>query len=245
MPISWDVSLLRISVFCTGNPTASDDLWRLLTGQQEAENRAAVPGGRRFSGKFAGGLLTLTNAGPRLDLVLQAADSESGELRLPAIEAWTSLRGPFTQMSIQLLSSLDVSIVRVAFGCVFLAKKDTLEDCYRELKELLKSVNVDPSKMRDLHYRVNWQRDSKVVPIKLNRLTTWASMRLSTTLLQITGDKVAVSGADGDQFAIRLECDHNTDAGNREPFEPSKLGSIFEELVKLAAENADKGEIIS
>lgn len=245
MPIDWDVNLLRLSVFCTGNPTASDEVWKLLTGQPEAESRSTVPGGRRFSGKFAGGLLTLANAGPRLDLVLQAVDGESGDLRLPVIGPWADLRAQFTQMSLQLLSFANVPIMRVAFGSVLFAKKDTLEDCYRQLKAMLKSVDVDPTRMRDLHFRVNWQRDSKVIPIKLNRLTTWASMRFSATLLQITGNKVAVAGAGNDQFAIRLECDHNTDAANREPFEQSKIGPIFQELVDLATENADKGEIIS
>lgn len=245
MLVDWGVNVLRLSVFSAGNPMASDDVWKLLTGQEEAESRAAVPGGRRFSGKFANGLLTLTNAGQRLDLVLQALDNETGELRLPVIDAWTNLRALFTQMSVKLLTAVNVPIVRVAFGGIFLAREETLENCYRRLKQMLKSVDVEPSKMRDLHYRVNWQQDSKVVPIKLNRLTTWASVRFSATVLQITGNQVAVAGADSDQFAVRLECDHNTDAANQEPFEPSKLGSIFEELVQLATENADKGEVIS
>ena len=245
MSIEWDVNLLRLSVFCAGTTSTSDEVWKLLTGQDEAESRAVVPGGRRFSGKFAGGLLTLANAGPRLDLVLQAADGDTNEPKLPVIEPWTDVRGRFTELSLQLLASVKIPIVRIAFGSILLAKQNTLEDCYQRLSNLLKSVTVDPKRMRDLHYRVNWQRDSKVAPIKINRLTTWAAMRFSTSLLQVTGNNVTVAGSDQEQFAMRLECDHNTDAANLDPFEANKIDLIFGELVELASENAEKGEIIS
>lgn len=243
MPIDWGVNLLRLSVFCSGNTTASDAEWKLLTGQDEADSRATIPGGRRFSGKSAGGLLTLAHAGQRLDLVLQAGETGTDEPNLPVIGPWTDLRGTFSQMAAQLFGSVKVPVVRIAFGSVLLAKKDTLESSYQQLKTLLKSVDVDPKRMRDLHYRVNWQCDSKVIPLKLNRLTTWAAMRFSATLLQVTGDKVTISGAEQEQFAVRLECDHNTDAANQEPFESGKIGTIYQELTELVAENAEKGEI--
>jgi hypothetical protein len=181
-----------------------------------------------------------------LDLVLQPADDALEESKLPIMGSWADLRGAFGQMSVQLLKSVKVPIVRIEFGGILLAGKDTLECSYQQLKELLKSVDVDPRKMRDLHYRVNWRSDSKVVPLKLNRLTTWAAMRFTTKVIQLTGDKLSVAGgAGGERFAVRLEFDHNTDAANDKAFDPAKVEPIFQELVDLAVENAEKGEIVS
>ena len=70
-------------------------------------------------------------------------------------------------------------------------------------------------------------------------------MQFSTSLLQVIGNNVAVAGGGQEQFAVRLECDHNTDAANLNPIEGEKIALIFRELVELASENAEKGEIIS
>lgn len=246
MPIDWGVNTLRLSVFCADNTTASDATWKLLTGQDEAENRASVPGGRSFSGAAAGGILTLTHAGPRLDLLLQPKVTEAEEPELPLMGAWPDVRATFDKMAVPLLTSTKQPVLRLAVGAVMLAKSDTVEQSYEQLKGLLQSLKVDPKKMRDLHYRVNWAFDSKVLGLKVNRLTTWTSMRFTTALMQVTGDKLNVAAAVANElFAIRMECDHNTDAANLTPFPPNKIITIYQELAQLVAENAEKGEVTS
>jgi hypothetical protein len=114
------------------------------------------------------------------------------------------------------------------------------------LKDLLKSVQVDPKKTRDLHFRVNWALDSKIAGRKVNRLTTWAAMRFTTTLVQVTGDQVGVVGASPDHiYTVRLECDHNTDGADKTPFDQAKIVPVYKELVGLIRENAEKGEVVS
>jgi hypothetical protein len=247
MPIDWGANLVRLSLFCSENTMASDATWEMLTGQKEAENRTAVPGGRSFIGSAAGGVLTLNHAGPRLDLILQAAGTDTPEPEIPIIGSWPDVRAAFTKMAILLMNSDHPPVIRMAVGGVLLRKAQSVDQSYEMLRDLLKSVRVDPKKTRDLHYRVNWAIDGdNIVGLRVNRLTTWASMRFNTAVMQITGDKVNVTGtAARDLFAVRLELDHNTDQQNQDPFAQDKLAPIYERLMDLIDENAQKGEVLS
>ena len=247
MPIDWGVNTIRLSIFCNENTKASDPTWKMLTGQDEAENRTSVPGGRSFSGTAAGGLLTLTHTGPRLDLILQGAATDTPDPEIPTLGPLADVRATFTKMAVLLLNSDNPPVIRMAVGGVLLAKSKTIEHSYEMLRDLLKSVKVDPKKTRDLHYRVNWAIDGdNIVGFRVNRITTWASMRFNTAVMQITGDKVNVAGtAAKDLFAVRLELDHNTDQQNQEPFAKDKLVPIYEHLIDLIDENAQKGEVLS
>jgi hypothetical protein len=247
MPIDWGVNLVRLSIFCNENAKASDATWKMLTGQDEAENRASVPGGRSFSGAVAGGLLTLTHAGPRLDLILQGAGTDTPDPEIPVAGPWSDVRSTFTKMAVLLLNSDIPPVIRLAVGGVLLGKAETVDQSYEMLRDLLKSVNVDPKKSRDLHYRINWAIEGdNLVGLRVNRITTWASMRFNTAVMQITGGKVNVAGtAAKDLFAVRLELDHNTDQQNQKPFAKDKLVPIYERLMDLIDENAQKGEVLS
>lgn len=246
MPIDWGVNQLRLSVFCNNNTKASDATWKMLTGQDEAETRTSVPGGKNFGGNVAGGVLNLIFAAQRLDLILTAKPPEKPEPAIPTVGQWAEVRNNFDRMSNVLLGSMQQEIVRLAVGGVLLGAKETLDDTYGELSRLLKSLRVQPKIMRDLHYRVNWPTESKAMQgLKINRLTTWAAMRIQMSFMQITGDKMSVAGsADNELFAVRLECDHNTDASNQAPFDPKLVLPIYNELLGLFVENAEKGEIL-
>ncbi len=246
MPTNWGANLLRLSIFCSENTTASEATWQSITGQDEADNRSAVPGGKSYSGLAGGGLLTLTYAGPRVDLVLQPKPDEKINFEVPAVGLWADVHGTFNAMALALFASISAPIIRMAVGGVLLSKTDTLEQSYEQLQALLKSVKIEPKRMRDLLFRVNWPIESKVAGVKVNRLTTWAAMRYSSAMVQLTGDKMSVAEIPADAlFAVRLECDHNTDGNNQKPFENNKIVPIYEELIKLLEENATKGEVLS
>lgn len=247
MPINWGVNTIRLSIFCNEDTKASDLTWKMLTGQDEAESRTSIPGGRSFSGTAAGGLLTLAHSGPRLDLILQGASAATPDPEIPTLGPLPDVRATFKKMVVLLLNSDTPPVIRMAVGGVLLAKANSLEHSYEMLRDLLKSVKVDPKKTRDMHYRVNWAIDGdSIVGFRVNRLTTWASMRFNTAVMQITGDKINVAGAAAeDLFAARLEVDHNTDQQNHEPFAKDKLVPIYEHLMDLIDENAQKGEVLS
>ena len=247
MAIEWGVSLLRLSIFSSGPTSISDNDWKMLTGQEEAENRTAIPGGRRYSGKYANGSLTLASTADRLDMVLQAQPPQSEEeLRLPLIGPWSDVRGTFIEMCHRLLTSTQAPIVRVAFGGVLLSPSSDKEDSYRRLNRLLTTIDIDPVKMRDLFYRINWPSTSNTTGHLLNRITTWATIKFAVTLMQVTGDRISVAaGAEKEVHAVRLEFDNNTDAESKSVIDKASIVPVFDELVSLANENAEKGEIQS
>jgi hypothetical protein len=89
MPLEWVVEQLRASVF-SGNPvTVTERDWEVITGQEEAEMRSAIAGGKVFSGSFLGGNLSLAYSGPRIDIILNAVlKADTGEPGLVSFGPW-------------------------------------------------------------------------------------------------------------------------------------------------------------
>ena len=105
------------------------------------------------------------------------------------------------------------------------------------------SVKVDPAGMRELLYRVNWPRQSAVVPgLEINRLTTWSALMVALGLLQVTGKEMTVANMESEIHAVRLDLDHNTSQDHKEPFAPNIRIPILNELLSMARENAKAGE---
>jgi hypothetical protein len=48
----------------------------------------------------------------------------------------------------------------------------------------------------------------------------------------------------GATYVIRFEFDHSTDSERMEPFDRAQLVPIYDELVALASENAEQGEVL-
>jgi hypothetical protein len=243
MPLDWDVQLLRLSIFSRDLISATETDWKIWTGEDEAENRLSIPGGKAYVGAFSGGQLGLSYAGPRLDVVWSAVVPEGNELRsLPTVGKYREAFEAFSSSAEKFLSATPTKILRVAFACSLMSQVESREEGYKQLATLLTSVALKPE-MTDFLYRCNWHRTSNVIPgMDINRLTTWSVVHAANNFLQIAGEQAALLSSEGVR-AIRLEIDHNTDAATKEPFEQSKIVPIFKELRDLAAENAAKGEL--
>jgi hypothetical protein len=247
MPEDWDASVVRLSLFSGEQLQISDADWKSLTGETEAPTRHTTAGLRRLSGKVLGGALSIGSAGNRVDVVLgpdeSAIDAED-DWTLPVVGPWEQVRKHFVGTTITWLESRQNRFNRVAFGATLLKQVATVEAGYAELSPLLTSLTVDPARMRDLLYRVNWPRESGVITgLTINRLTTWALVALARKLLSMTGADLTVAQQQDLLHAVRLEVDHNTPADHSEHFDPSQIIAIYRELVDLAVENASKGEL--
>ena len=225
----------------------SDADWNSLTGEAEAPIRHTTAGLRRLSGKVFGGALTIGSAGNRVDVVLgpdESAIDAKDDWALPVVGLWEEVRKQFVEATIPWLQSRPNRFSRVAFGATLLRRVATVEAGYAELRSLLISLNIDPARMRDLLYRVNWPRESGVVTgLTINRMTTWAVLGLARKLLSMTGSDLTVAQPQDLLHAVRLEVDHNTLADRTDPFDPPQTIAIYNELVDLAVENASKGEL--
>jgi hypothetical protein len=244
MILDWSVQVARLTLFLSEPYSISDNDWSIITGQEEAETRQAVPGGKRLSGKVPTGVMHMSAAGTRVDVILTAAELEgTEELMLPSVGPLEETFKSFFESTCKWIEEVKPPVTRIAFGAVLSFKTESREEAYSHLQRLLKSVKVDPARMRDLQFRVNWPGTSKVEPgLVINRLTTWSGMRIVLKLLQISQENV--SGVEGKHVdAMRLELDHNTDDGRKTPFDPAIVVPIYLELVELARENAAKGEV--
>jgi hypothetical protein len=247
-PDDWSVHQLRMTLFSSEPFPVSESGWRLLTGQDEAENRVNVPGGRQYSGKVFDSLLALTIVVNRIDIVLAFDPSKlvniSTASAAPIIGPWLELSALFGASVESFLQDLTAPVIRLAFGANLLGVVSSRTQTYEELAKLLKSVVVDVRHMRELFFRINWPQISSVVPgLEINRLTGWSSLIFSQNILQNTGSELIVSQAgQGPSYAVSLEIDHNTALDRKDRFENRHLVPIFRELVTLANENVRGGE---
>jgi hypothetical protein len=243
MPYDWAVQQLRLSLFASEAVTLSENLWKTVTGQDEAEIRIAVPGGKQYGGKFLGGIFTMTYAANRADFILNLDETSldlTQEKLSPTIGPWKDLSGIFAESGIKILGNFPASVLRMAFSGILLFPTKSREESYQELDDLLFSVDLE-TKARDLNFRINWPRESESVSgLEINRLTTWNSINFRM-IVRPTGAEGAATPSLETPF-VRLEFDHNTDQARKESFEKGQLVPIFEELLKLARENAELGE---
>lgn len=243
MPLEWLTEQVRLSVFSSGPVPAGEQDWKSITGQEEADNRTAIVGGKMFSGGFRGGNLTLAYSGPRIDVILNAVLKEDRqEPQFASVGSWSDVSVAFHDTITAWLKQTTLPILRLAFGGILLHQVENREKAYEVLDGLLPSVVVDP-KMSELIFRVNWPVQSKVIAgLMINRITNWSALRASKARLQMTGESFNVTSGP-EVNAVRLEFDHNTDQANTKPFDGSQLAPIFEELVEFAEENVEKGEV--
>jgi hypothetical protein len=244
MGLDWGVQVARLTLFLSEPHAISDKDWSIITGQEEAETRQAVPGGKRLSGSVPSGVMHLSATASRFDVILTTADiAEGEEVQVPSVGPYDETFTSFFDSTCKWIVEVSPSATRIAFGAVLTRKAANREEAYVHLRDLLKSLKVDPKNMRDLQYRVNWPGESRVEQgLVVNRLTTWSAFRIIRKFLQISETSVEdddTRHVDG----VRLEMDHNTDEAKRAPFDQRKLIPIYSELVELARRNAVEGEV--
>jgi hypothetical protein len=243
MTIEWLAETVRVSVFSSTAIKLTEEHWRSLTGQEEAETRQNVPGGRLFAGRFENAQLNLVAAGSRIDVVLSPAAATTPAMppQILSVGPWLPISERFFSVTSSWLQDVPFPIHRIAFGPVLLFGTDGRTQSLLLLKDLLPSVVVDPDHMRDLLFRINWPTESEAIEgLLINRITHWSALQFFLKTIQI-GDTVTLDAAP-ELHAVRLEIDHNTDLARTDPFDRTQIVPIYAELYKLALQNAAKGE---
>jgi len=243
MALEWEAESLRVSLFSNGPTPVTDEDWRAVTSQTESYNRQAIAGGYIFSGTFENSQLNFSGINKRVDFVQSPTlPPPSGpDVTLPTIGPWKATREKFVSFTSAWMNNANFPILRIAFGAVLLCPAKNRLTSYETLKALLSSVSVDPEKMRELSFRINWPTKSKVIDgLLVNRITSWSALELLFASLELgpTPSTTTRSGV----HAVRLEIDHSTDQSLSQPFDRGQVLPIYKELVSAASENAAKGE---
>lgn len=247
--IQWQAESLRMTVFLEPQaPRPQIKTWRDLVGTppeeqhlQRSENLLVE------QGRYKDRLLQLTIQPPRVDWKLLPLPPEAEEPETPAFR----IMGPWAE-SVRLFVPLmhqwfgeNQAIARLAFGAVLLQPIHDLATGYRTLQGFLPAVTLDPPGSSDFLYKINRPRHSTsgIANLQINRLCTWSVAMHRKAGMDLSLDGIGRIRSSPVTFACRLELDINTapDFGTVLPAE--QLGTVFDELVKLAQEIANQGDI--
>ena len=248
----WLVGKLRLTVFlhaATQLPTVQS-WWAGLTGT-EPETQTAKPksGTHQSTGliqykdkKFT---LELTTKPDRVDWILKPL-SIGDEEAVPTLGHYCELSPYFNDLMGRWLGDAQVSIRRMAYGVVLLLHVDNKVSGYKEISKYLPTVQIDPVGSSDFQYTINRRRGSDIVTgMEINRLSKWDVPEFTKVLVErnSAGAEIIHHGITCSSISCSLELDISTHSTRKEEIPVDKQVDVFNELVDLGNEIAEKGDI--
>ena len=199
---------------------------------------------RRQVGPIGDASFELQVAGLRLDWLMTPAVTEGSVPSIHIGSLDTALKRFDDLLRPWLAAPPDTGIVRVAFGLIAALPVLDRVAAYERLQQLVPSVRFDAEHTREVLYRINRPKPSRVLlGAKLNRIMAWTSIRARTyfAVIGATPPLQTISGEE--DFFVRCECDHSTSAEATGPLENASLVAIYDELREMAIENVERGEL--
>jgi len=244
---AWQTQTLRLTAFPSPSAHIIQPTWWHDLRGEEPESRISQPrkGGLRDEGPFADGYLILGVEPARIDwrytsIVDEKQKSEVfptiGPLQ-DAIRVFAPLMNRWFELE------TCPTVQRLAFGAVMFQPVQNLQTGYQRIMQYLPSVQIDIENSSDFSYQINRKRYSRIVQgLIINRLSRWSVMGLQDISMQITPARA--QGSLGPIYhACRLELDINTVPEFQGEFRRDQLSSLFQELIDLAVEIANHGDI--
>jgi len=223
--------------------------WEELAGalaEQVADQRPQRT--RVESGTFAGINLELTIDPTRIQWTAQPAiNLENPPEGLPLMGPFPERRRWFVPLMQRWLAT-SPPLSRLGFVATLHQPVDNRHEGYRRLDRYLRHVEVDPENSDSFLYRINRRRVSGAVPgLAINRLTTWAAMKLVSARGLFTigsGAPVQTQQEQAEWNSCFLELDINTApdfSGGALP--PDRLALLLAELADMGEEIATRGDV--
>jgi hypothetical protein len=241
----WETQALRVTFFPQESTRVASDWWKDFTGiDPDSETFAPKEQVASVSGIFADAHVSLVSGLGRVDLVFQprtAVPADGTQFAVPnysvgASEALLKL----VSDKIGVICTRMPSVKRVAVAGTFLKETASLNDAYVELQKLLKSVTVQPEKMRELIFRVNWP--VKVGDHVLNRIGVWAAATITVQAMTVgASDRTTILTKE--YVSFEFDCSTLQDPEAR--LTPAECEARISELIKLVKENMERGEVVS
>jgi hypothetical protein len=240
----WRVLGIRLVVFPSDTGEEPPNVWKdALNGVPDTDESQPKQLTRVQTGPWRGGSLQITITPATIFLVASPGLSQEGG---PDLEAWPAAEviREFRELTHPWISSAPLQPKRIGFGLNSLLAADDRRAAYQQLQELIPSVAIDPEETSDLFYQINRPVSSRVSnELLLNRLMKWSAPMFRTLRVQVTAPGNAqTTTAPGRTFA-GLDNDVNTSAERTTPLDQGSLGAIYDELIDLALENLEFGEL--
>ncbi len=244
----WMAESLRLTGFnLADHPISQAAKWADVTGR-EPETRLAKPaeGLHKEEGPLENHNLSFVIRPSKFDWILRAKQSkedtspwiglfdESLKIFVPVMHKWLNTCPPLR---------------RVAFGAVLASPVENLRQAHKVLAGYIPSVQIDADTSRDFLYQINRRRESKagIPQLQINRLSKWSSPTWVTMHVAVTPDAaphaVQQIGTPVELLTAQLELDINTVQEYKNPLPSETLSALFDELVAMGKEIAEKGDI--
>jgi hypothetical protein len=236
----WDANNLRFTFFPTGPVRATPDWWLSITGAPpDAENVLPREQVVSVSGTYKGVQLTMSSSPGRVDFVIQPLVPQPGRLGSPVAGDAEELLEVLEEVVAALADRVPTSN-RLALGGNLFRPSSSKEETYALLRETLKSVAVNPEKMSDLNYRVNWpvEVDSR----GYNRLGTWSSILAKA--FAVAPDGTAQVGFSEAHY-LSFEFDINTVPMAGVEIPSNDTAKVYRVMADLVRQNMERGEVPS
>jgi hypothetical protein len=238
----WLAESLRMTVLlmADGDPAEISSWWgRVMPEPPEQSVRRPV-----YSdvGSFGKGRITLNVNPLRVDWLYTPTPAPLGE---DGFQNLGSLKDAIDQFRPAMAKWLGLSpaIARLAFGAVLWRPVKDKLDGYHTIAVYLPAVTLDGSKSSDFLYQINRPRRSKIPNLEINRLSKWMVGQIQSIIVSGTPGAVPVTVLGAAHHGCRLELDINTSADYQGLLPQQEVQGIFGELVTLAEEIAEKGDI--
>jgi hypothetical protein len=239
---AWQVQNLRVTVFVAKAAIETQQRWWQALFETPAEKITSQP--KQFlheeQGSIENGRLSLSIQPGRIDWRLivpfnltEAIDhistighfSEALSIFTAPMNTWFTICPPFR---------------RIAFGATLIQPTNGHASAYQLLSKYLHSVRLDP-RSSDFSYQINFPRESKLgIPgLRINRLMRWNALRMQ---LELATPESRLEPPPP-RYASGLELDINTVPEFSTENLSVRYSEMFSELVDLAKEIAEKGEI--
>ncbi len=234
---SWEAQNLRLTAF----PVPKSDIksvfkWEETIGELP-ENSSSHPraGMLEESGGFGNGILSLKLIPGRIDWhYLSFVPSETVPESFPNLGYFLDTIELFKSTMLKWFDSCS-SVNRLAFGAQLIRHSESHKHAYNMLNEYLHSVEVDPDSS-DFSYSINRKRSSGIqIPgLEINRLSKWRAVKMINKVEGLDEDPI---------FGVNLELDINTVPKNDLEITKEYFPSLFNELIEIAIEIAENGDI--
>jgi hypothetical protein len=245
----WRPNQLQVILFPVDSPInmgMDQTWWHQITGQEPAEtirkrHEATVIGPHNADNLVLNldPLRIMWTLAPRIDprdlpvtMPTLGQYSVSRDRLIGLIRNWIAISCP--------------PIKRMAFTGLLLQDAESHQAAYQLLQLYLPSVRIDPDST-DFQYRVNRRKRSESWPeLTHNRLSTWGAGKfIVSTQAQLPGTEMSTSRVEvaTAHYTAMLQFDISTDADRIEAIPRGLLGGLFAELIGLANEIAERGDI--
>jgi hypothetical protein len=136
------------------------------------------------------------------------------------------------------------ALKRIAFGAILMHPASSPRDAYDELSRFVQ-YPLDSDRMSDFSLQLNRRRAARSVEngLQINRLAKWSAVTIRNVRVTMMGDQLLQQRAPRERYAVRCELDINTSPTREEQLPVEQLPSLFDELVELASEIAQYGDI--